>query len=140
MWSRFILITLSCSVVFLAQFGDAATAVDHSRSKRDENNYVVEMVVAVDQGMIEHYGDDLDDVIKSSVYLQSLVYERSNLKQKVSLSLAEIVRLPFEPSEDADSPGAKDGGKNGGTMLGKFCDYVEGNSSIKYDTAMYITR
>lgn len=116
------------------------SGVDLPRSKRASEKNVVEVVIAVDQGMVDYYGEDLEDIVKSTTYLLSDVYEKSNLDQSITVSLAEIIRLPFEPSEGADSPGAKDDGKNGGTMLGKFCDYVKGNMSIKYDAAMYITR
>lgn len=96
--------------------------------------------MAVDQGMIDYYGDDLDDVLKSTAVLMSDIFENSKLKESVSVSLVDIIRLPYDPSVGADVPGTDDDGKNGPMMLLSFCEYVKNNSSKKYDAAMYVTR
>lgn len=79
------------------------------RTKRDENKYVVEVVVAIDQTMMDYYGNDVENVVMSIISAASNVYENSNLKQSVSISLSDIIRLPFDPTEGADMPGT-DGG------------------------------
>lgn len=91
----------------LQNYVDAADSL--TRTKRDANQYTIEVVVAVDQAMVDKYGDELDDVIMSAMSLASNVYENSNLKHSISISLADIIRLPFDPTEGADSPGT-DGG------------------------------
>lgn len=79
------------------------------RTKRDENKYVVEVVVAIDQTMMDYYGNDVENVVMSIISAASNVYENSNLKQSVSISLSDIIRMPFDPTEGADMPGT-DGG------------------------------
>lgn len=85
-------------------------AVDRlMRTKRDANQYTIEVVVAVDQPMIDYYGDELYDVVMSVIDLASNVYKNSNLKQSMSVSLAEVIRLPFDPTEGTDLPGTNGG-------------------------------
>lgn len=107
------------------------------RAKRDANQYTVELVVAVDNEMVEYYGGELYDVILTAMNLTSDVYAQSNLKQSISISVLELIQLPFKTSEFEDSPGTD--GKNSQKMLTKFCDYVK-STTLKYDAAVLITR
>lgn len=109
------------------------------RSKRGTDKYVVELLIAVDPGMVEYYGVELDDVVKSSAYLFSDIYQNSNLKQSISVSLVDIIRLPFDPTVGVDVPGT-DGGKSGEKMHKTFCEFMKTSSIMKYDAAMLITR
>lgn len=59
--------------------------------------------------MNDYYGDELDDMIMSAMSLASNVYEKSNLKQSMSVSLADIIHLPFDPTEGTDLPDTKGG-------------------------------
>lgn len=107
------------------------------RPKRDANKYTVELVVAVDNEMVDHYGDELYDVVLTAMNLTSDVYEQSNLKQSISISVLELIQLPFPTSDFEDSPGVN--GKNAQKMLTKFCDYMK-STTLKYDAAVLITR
>lgn len=107
------------------------------RARRDANQYTVEVVVAVDQEMMDYYGGDLYDVILTAMNLTSDVYQQSNLKQSISISVLEIIQSPFATSEFEDSPGTD--GKNAQKMLTKFCDYMK-ETDVKYDAAMFITK
>lgn len=107
------------------------------RAKRDATKYTVELVVAVDNEMVDYYGDELYDVVQTAMNLTSDVYEQSNLKQSISISMLELIQLPFPTSDFEDSPGQN--GKNAQKMLTKFCDYVK-STTLKYDAAVLITR
>lgn len=111
-------------------------AGDLTRAKR-ATKYTVELAIAVDKGMVDYYGDELDDVVKSNAVLISDIYEKSNLKQSISVSLVEIIRLPVDLS---GGPLAGTNGVDAQKLLTNFCEYVMKNSSVKYDAAMLITR
>lgn len=89
--------------------------------------------------MVEYYGAEVDDLVKANAYLLSDVYQNSKLKQSISVSLVDIIRLPYDPNVGVDVPGTDDG-KNVEKMLNAFCAYMKTNSSLKYDAAMLMTR
>lgn len=105
------------------------------RAKRDTNQYTIEIVVAVDNEMVKYYGDELYDVILTAFNLTSDVYEKANLKQSISISVLDLIQLPFDSSEFENSGD----GKHAGKMLTKFCDYVK-STTFKYDAAALITK
>lgn len=107
------------------------------RTRRDANQYVIEVVVAVDNEMQEYYGDEMGYVVLTAMNLTSDVYEQSNLKQSISVSVVEMISLPFDTSDFEDAPGTD--GKDAQKMLTKFCDYVK-STTLKYDAAILITR
>lgn len=108
------------------------------REKRDASQYTVEVVVALDQETMDYYGADLTDVIMTALNLTSQVYEKSNLKQSISVSLLNMFQLPLGPSDFEDAPGVE-GGKDAQKMLTKFCEFM-GTTDLKYDAAIYWTR
>lgn len=93
--------------------------------------------MAVDQGMVDYYGDEMYDVILTAMNLTSDVYAKSNLKQSISISVLNLIQLPFEPKDFEDAAGTD--GKDALKMLHKFCDYVK-STTLKYDAAIYFTR
>lgn len=107
------------------------------RAKRGGEQYTVEVVVAVDNEMVDYYGDELYDVVMTAMNLTSDVYQKSNLKQSISVSVLELIQLPFPTSDFENSPGTD--GKNAQKMLTKFCDYMK-STTLKYDAAALITR
>lgn len=111
--------------------------VVNERAKRGSTQYTIEVVVAVDQEMVEYYGGELYDVVLTAMNLTSDVYQKSNLKQSISLSVLELIQSPYKTSEFEDSPGTD--GKNAQKMLTKFCDYMK-STSLKYDAAILLTR
>lgn len=113
------------------------TASRLGRAKRDSTKYTIETIVAVDQGMVDYYGDELYDVILTAMNLTSNVYEMSNLKQSISISVLNIIQLPYGPEDFEDAAGTD--GKDALKMLPKFCDYVK-STTLKYDAAIYFTR
>lgn len=128
-----------CSIKKLFLSNKSICAASYlGRAKRGADKYTVELVVAVDNEMVDYYGDELYDVVMTAMNLTSDVYEQSNLKQSISISMLELIQLPFETSEFEDSPGTN-GGKNAQKMLTKFCDYVK-STTLKYDAAVLITR
>lgn len=87
---------------------------------------------------MDYYGADLTDVIMTALNLTSQVYEKSNLKQSISISLLSMFQLPLSPSDFEDAPGVA-GGKDAQKMLTKFCEFM-GTTDLKYDAAIYWTR
>lgn len=69
------------------------------RPKRDGTQYTIEVVVAVDKGVMDCYGGEIWDVVMASMAQTSDIYENSNLKQSISVSLVDLIQLPFDPSE-----------------------------------------
>lgn len=107
------------------------------RAKRDATQYTIEVIVAVDQEMMDYYGGELYDVVLTAMNLTSDVYQKSNLKQSISVSVLDLIQSPFKTSEFEDSPGTD--GKNAQKMLTKFCDYMK-STTAKYDAAIFLTR
>lgn len=120
-------------IFFISSFA----ASNLGRARRDANQYTIEVAVAVDKEMMEYYGDELGYVVLTAMNLTSDVYENSNLKQAISISVTQLIQLPFDTSEFEDAPGTD--GKNAQKMLTKFCDYVK-STTLKYDAAILLTR
>lgn len=107
------------------------------RARRDANQYTIEVVVAVDKEMMDHYGDELSYVVLTAMNLTSDVYENANLKQSISVSVTNLIQWPYDSSDFEDAAGTD--GKNAQKMLTKFCDYMK-STTVKYDAAILFTR
>lgn len=131
-----------------------------NRSKRDADDpYTIETAVGVDQDVIDHYGDDLDDFILTLMSVSTRFFANSNLEPTVNYAVSKIVHLPFDPTANASIPGRRgkrkihqnhfyfeilklkfNVEKNIGVSLRSFCDYIGKDLDTKYDIAIYITR
>ncbi|XP_038115845.1 A disintegrin and metalloproteinase with thrombospondin motifs 9 isoform X2 [Culex quinquefasciatus] len=128
----------------LEQLTNGVGLTHHSRAKRStahiaNNEYTIEVLVAVDKKMQEYHRDTLKSYVLTLMSIVSSIYADASIGNSIKIAVVHILYLhqDLAASSKLDQNGSK--GVSASEMLQAFCK-LKAASNFHHDTAFLLTR